>query len=291
VNNFAGTESYTLTVTYEGPPPYRPAQQETYTLTCENAADGRVLTTQQVLVERGEAKSLTPVPASLTSGRRPAPGRARTPSPDADDVRADRLRGHGRLHLGRRSPERPRRALRPDPARRRCGHRRRLPAVQRAQDHGERLIARFKNRKGAFTWDGRATQKGRRVSDGYYFVRYRLGSDTRRFACAAATGASRAWPTSTGARPATSVPSFKLIRPVFGGTGKRSLAITYRGGQARAGDDHGQARRAHDQALRAHDRRRAPAALHPAARAAWPAASTRSGSSRARARRPSRRRW
>ena len=90
VNNFAAVEDYTLTVTYEGPPPFRAAQQETYTLTCER--DGAVLATQPVLVERGEAKTLVAVPGGGAERRGPAPDRRR---------HHDRLRGHRRVHLGR----------------------------------------------------------------------------------------------------------------------------------------------------------------------------------------------
>ena len=56
VNNFAAVEPYTLTITYVAPQPLKPAQIESYTLTCERG--GRVFDTQQVVVERGQVKQL-----------------------------------------------------------------------------------------------------------------------------------------------------------------------------------------------------------------------------------------
>jgi hypothetical protein len=37
----------------------------------------------------------------------------------------------------------------------------------------ERLVARFKKRSGPFTWSGRSNRRGRKVTDGYYFMRVR----------------------------------------------------------------------------------------------------------------------
>src|SRR6185503_20480547 len=44
----------------------------------------------------------------------------------------------------------------------------------------ERLVARFANRSRSFTWNGRANRRGRRVTDGYYFVRYSMNVDGKR---------------------------------------------------------------------------------------------------------------
>ena len=89
---------------------------------------------------------------------------------------------------------------------------------------GERLVARFTNRTGSFTWNGKAAGD---VTDGYYFVRYRLGEDTRRFALRRSNG--RFTKVADFYRRATCdlVPSYKLIRPVFGGTRTRALGISY----------------------------------------------------------------
>jgi hypothetical protein len=97
---------------------------------------------------------------------------------------------------------------------------------------GERLIARFTGRDDDVVWNGKANRPGRKVTDGYYFVRYRTqtptGVDTRRIALRRAGGewTVRPW----FYRPATCdlVPSFKLERPVFGGRTNRALGISYR---------------------------------------------------------------
>ena len=47
VNNFAAVEPYTVTITYVAPLPFKPAQVESYTLTCERG--GQVFDTQQVV--------------------------------------------------------------------------------------------------------------------------------------------------------------------------------------------------------------------------------------------------
>ena len=58
MNNFAATaaDNYDVDITFAAPPPFKPAQVESYTLTCE--LGGRVLDTQQVQVDRGETKQL-----------------------------------------------------------------------------------------------------------------------------------------------------------------------------------------------------------------------------------------
>lgn len=56
VNNFAATEPYKGTVTFQGPDPFVAAQVERWTLTCEGV-DGKVAETRQVLIDRGEVKT------------------------------------------------------------------------------------------------------------------------------------------------------------------------------------------------------------------------------------------
>ncbi len=56
VNNFAASEPYDVDITYEAPMPLKPAQVESYTLTCEQG--GRVLDTQQVQIDRGQVRQL-----------------------------------------------------------------------------------------------------------------------------------------------------------------------------------------------------------------------------------------
>jgi hypothetical protein len=56
VNNVSATEPYKLKVSYAAPPAYKPGEIESYTLTCEQG--GRTLATQQVVIARGERKTL-----------------------------------------------------------------------------------------------------------------------------------------------------------------------------------------------------------------------------------------
>ncbi len=58
VNNFAATaaDNYDVDITFEAPLPFKPAQVESYTLTCEQG--GRVFDTQQVQIDRGQVKQL-----------------------------------------------------------------------------------------------------------------------------------------------------------------------------------------------------------------------------------------
>jgi Zinc carboxypeptidase len=57
VINYAAVEPWSGTVTFEGPEPYQEAQQETWTLSCEQP-EGTVRSARQVFVDRGERRSL-----------------------------------------------------------------------------------------------------------------------------------------------------------------------------------------------------------------------------------------
>src|SRR5918999_1318720 len=57
VINYAAVEPWSGTVTFEGPEPYREAQQETWTLFCEQP-EGTIRSARQVFVARGERRSL-----------------------------------------------------------------------------------------------------------------------------------------------------------------------------------------------------------------------------------------
>lgn len=57
VINYAGVEPWAGTVTFEGPGPYQAAQEETWTLMCEQP-EGVVRSARQVFVGRGERRSL-----------------------------------------------------------------------------------------------------------------------------------------------------------------------------------------------------------------------------------------
>ncbi len=98
---------------------------------------------------------------------------------------------------------------------------------------GERLVARFRDAGEAFTWNGRANVPGRRVRDGHYMVRFRLRSgngvvDTRRIVLRRRGGRFQSRPGHFGRVSCRILRKFKLERPVFGGSTRRSLGIAYR---------------------------------------------------------------
>jgi hypothetical protein len=96
----------------------------------------------------------------------------------------------------------------------------------------ERLVARFAKRKRGFTWNGRANRKGRRVTDGVFFVRYRtrFGKlvDTRRTVLRRSKGRFAKRPPFHRRSTCGTLESFKLQRAVFGGTRRVPLRIAYR---------------------------------------------------------------
>jgi hypothetical protein len=105
----------------------------------------------------------------------------------------------------------------------------------RRQVIGQRLVARFRGRTRGFTWNGRANRRGRRVTDGYYFVRFRARvpggqSETRRVALRLLHGRFLRRPGFYGRTSCSTLTSFKLTWPVFGGVHNRALGIAYRVG-------------------------------------------------------------
>ena len=98
---------------------------------------------------------------------------------------------------------------------------------------GERLVARFSNRRSSFTWNGRGN-RGRRLTDGIYFARYQMRfatnrlRDFRRITLAREGGRWSKRPQFYKAASCGLLSSYKLTRPVFGGTGRRPLGIAYR---------------------------------------------------------------
>ena len=96
----------------------------------------------------------------------------------------------------------------------------------------ERLVARYKNRTKGFVWNGRSNQAGRRVTDGYYFVRYRMELsgqrvDTRRKALSRVDGRFAGKPSFYRRTTCGLLRSHKLTRPVFGGRRERDLRVSY----------------------------------------------------------------
>ena len=98
---------------------------------------------------------------------------------------------------------------------------------------GERLVARFADRSRSISWNGRANRRGRRVRDGYLFVRYRMrlpdGSlSVRRVVLRRAGGRLTVRPTHHRPDDCGVVRSAKLERPVFGGPSNRALGVAVR---------------------------------------------------------------
>jgi hypothetical protein len=100
---------------------------------------------------------------------------------------------------------------------------------------GQRLVARFDGRARGFTWNGRANHAGKRVTDGFYFVRLRTRTgaqgeltDTRRFALRRTDGRFTLRPSFHRRTSCGTLQAFKLVRPVFGGRGDGPLRINYR---------------------------------------------------------------
>ena len=98
---------------------------------------------------------------------------------------------------------------------------------------GTRRVRRFANRMRAFRWNGRRGDRGRRVVDGFYHVRFTTrtasgGRDTRRVALVRRNGRWRLRPVHYRRTPCALVETFKLFRPVFGGSRRIPLGISFR---------------------------------------------------------------
>ncbi len=233
VVNFAAVEPYTVKVTYVGPEKFEPAQVEAWTLTCEQG--GKVLSTEPVIVDRGgKVAGLTPCGAR--GGEPAAPGTPATPGSPAAPAPpgatpAACVAGGGFGTVGATPTGRGARFA----FTRKISAKATISVFQQSSGRritGERLVARFTGKTGAFTWNGRATQRKRTVADGYYFARYEIGSgaakDTRRVVLERRGG--RFVKRADFYRRATcdALPSFKLERPVFGGRTNRALNVSFR---------------------------------------------------------------
>ncbi len=223
VTNFAAAEPYDVTITYAGPEPFTPGAVEAYTLTCERG--GRVLDTQQVVIDRGEAKALA------LRGACAAPRSADGTTPSGTGTPDSCAVGRGFSRVGV--------APKGGGARfsftRTIAGKATVSVFQQSSGRaitGERLVARFTNRTGAFTWNGRVNRRARRMADGFYVVRYTIGSgtgtDVRRVVLERRGG--RFVKRADFDRRATcdALASFKLERPVFGGRTNRALNVSFR---------------------------------------------------------------
>ena len=92
---------------------------------------------------------------------------------------------------------------------------------------GQRRVARFTRRTGAFRWSGR------RGSDGLYFARFSIRDergrlDERRVALVRRNGRFAPRPSFYRRTSCATLTSFKLERPAFGGSRNRALGIAFR---------------------------------------------------------------
>jgi len=263
-------EPFSVDITFNPPQPPNPGTVESYTMTCE--VGEQVLHTTQVTVDRGEVvtpdlgpcsrrtgtPSGTPTnpgtttPGTTTPGTT-APGTS-TPgatAPGTSTPGATTPGGGGGGGTGATGPSAG--GCTPDNGFRsvavRPGARRLSLAFDRAVNApvtvdvfqqsvgrrvvGERLVARFTGRSSSVAWDGRANRSGRRVTDGYYFVRFRIvqpggQTDVRRITLRRVRGRFTARPDFYRRAACDLLRSFKLERPVFGGRTSRALNVSYR---------------------------------------------------------------
>jgi hypothetical protein len=97
----------------------------------------------------------------------------------------------------------------------------------------EQLIARFRHKSGSFTWNGRATIRHRKATDGYYFARVKApGEPISRVVLQRAHGRWKVRP-DFFLRGTCGVLTFaKIERPVFGGVRRFPLRYAYRTGRS-----------------------------------------------------------
>jgi hypothetical protein len=99
---------------------------------------------------------------------------------------------------------------------------------------GTRRVKRFVNRTGSFRWNGRRGDRGRRVPrTAFFHARFMTrtpsgGRDTRRVALLRKRGEWRVRRPFYRRTPCALAETFKLFQPVFGGTRKRALGISFR---------------------------------------------------------------
>ncbi len=208
VNNFAAVEPYTVTITYVAPQPLKPAQIESYTLTCERGS--QVFDTQQVVVERGQVKQLD-LRACAAAIRRACAAN----TIGLRSVKATR-KGAGVRFGFKRFARRP---VQIDV----------FQVSRGGRVIDERLVKRFKARSKAVTWNGRGAR-----GDGLYFARYRMktrngkGTEVRRVTLLRRNGRFSRRPDFYRRATCDLLPSYKLERAAFGGSTRTPLRIAYR---------------------------------------------------------------
>ena len=228
IANVNGVEPWEGTVTFGPPEPFKKGTTENWTLTCEY--QGQTLQTTSVLIARGEVKR----PDLGACDRRvqeikagPQPPATTQPPALAGCVPVRGFRSVSAKRRGRgvslgfaRAVTRP---VTVDVFQQSIGRR----------VIGERLVARYTNRAKSFNWNGRANRGRRKVTDGYYFVRYRMDIgggqvDVRRVTLRRTNGRFSTRPSFYMRDACGLLRSYKLTRPVFGGRTNRELSISYR---------------------------------------------------------------
>ena len=225
VNNFAATpaDEYTVDITYTAPLPFKAAQVESYTLTCEQG--GRVFETQQVQIDRGQVKQLdlsacasgiaaaSAVPAA--GGQTTAPACA-----SAAILRGVKASAAGRgvrFAFSKKAAQKVNVDV--------------FQVTAGRKVIGERLVGRFRGKSKSFTWNGRS--KGKRVKPGFFFARYSIRlpngqRDVRRKVLRLKGGRFTSRPDFYRRDTCGLLRSYKLERPAFGGSSKRPLRVAFR---------------------------------------------------------------
>jgi hypothetical protein len=224
VVNYAAFAGWTgeILVKGDGPIVRRPGGLEAWTMSCE--AGGKVLNSQKVVVRRGETVDVKEIcGANAAEVAAAARGRRSTVCASIAGFRSTNVRAINR-----------RRGLR-------FGFARRVPygvkidvfQVSRGRRIlGNRKVATFHNLRRSYTWSGR-TNTGKRLTDGYYFVRYRIRGrgkawDFRRHVLVRRNGRFYGRRSHHDRSSCGLLYSTKLERPVFGGRGNLPQFVVFR---------------------------------------------------------------
>ena len=215
-----------------------------------------MLDTQQVIIDRGQAKGLTlgggcasksaagtspGTPITPGTGSSPAPsspgtGTPLTPSPTTPKAGGGKkakacVAGGGFRSVGLRRKGRRVQVL----LARKIKAKAQVSIFQQSVGRkitGERLVARFSNRTKSFTWNGKANRKGRTVRNGYFIVRFSVGAgakrDVRRLVLERRKGRFVRRASYFRRGTCDVLPRFKVERPVFGGATNRPLNVSFR---------------------------------------------------------------
>ena len=254
-------DNYEVDITFAAPPPFKPAQVESYTLTCEQG--GRVFDTQQVQIDRGQVKQLDlsacarAIAAAGGAAPTPASGQSTPACASAAILRS-------------RQGDRRRAAACAFAFSKRVRQRVNVDVFQVAvgrQVIGERLVARFRD-KSALVHLERALQAQARAAR--LLLRPLLDPAAQRpvatcaaRCCACKGGRFTARPDFYRRDTCGLLRSYKLERAAFGGSTQAAAA--------RRLPPHPRGDRAHPGAARAtgrQDARAAPSASRPGARTA-----------------------